>query len=99
MSKTEKMKKIIFVVVIFMLVTDNVKSQASSPDTLYYLKDRGTGIPTSMFGTYINKKEVIIYPFYEYYYDDNAEYSPEELPLSALHYINRLKIILLCLKN
>ena len=43
-----------------------------------YLKDRGTGIPTSMFGTYINKGEVILYPFYEYYYDKNAEYKPEQ---------------------
>jgi hypothetical protein len=44
-----------------------------------YLKDRGKGIPTSMFGTYIQKGEFIIYPFYEYYYDQDAEYKPEEL--------------------
>lgn len=43
-----------------------------------YLQDRGTGVPTSMFGTYINKGEVFIYPFYEYYYDQDAEYSPAE---------------------
>lgn len=44
-----------------------------------YLQDRGTGLPTSMFGTYINKGELMIYPFYEYYYDRNAEYAPNEL--------------------
>jgi hypothetical protein len=43
-----------------------------------FLKDRGTGIPTSMFGTYIEKDEVIIYPFYELYYDTDAEYKPAD---------------------
>lgn len=52
-----------------------------------YLKDRGTGIPTSMFGTYINKAEIILYPFYEYYYDKNAEYKPEQFGYnSAIDY-------------
>jgi hypothetical protein len=73
------MKKIFFGVAILILVTDEIKSQTSSIDTLYYLKDRGEGMATSMFGTYINNKEVIIYPFYEFYYDDNAEYKPAEL--------------------
>ena len=45
----------------------------------YYLKDRGHGIPSSMFGTYINKGELIIYPYYEFYYDQDAEYKPVEL--------------------
>lgn len=44
-----------------------------------YLKDRGTGVPTSMFGTYVNKGEVLIYPFFEYYRDNDMEYSPQEL--------------------
>ncbi|MGE5860715.1 MAG: hypothetical protein ACM34J_09190, partial [Ignavibacteria bacterium] len=35
-----------------------------------YLKDRGPGIPTSMFGTYIKKGELLLYPFFEYYYDN-----------------------------
>ena len=43
-----------------------------------YLKDRGTGTPTSMFGTYIHKGELLIYPFFEYYLDDDMEYSPVE---------------------
>lgn len=47
-------------------------------DLPYYLKDRGTGVATSMFGTYINKGEFIIYPYYEYYYDQDAEYKPKE---------------------
>jgi hypothetical protein len=48
-------------------------------DLPYYLGDRGVGTPLSMFGTYIEKGEFMIYPFYEYYYDQDAEYSPEEL--------------------
>lgn len=44
-----------------------------------HLKDRGTGVPTSMFGTYVNKGEVLIYPFFEYYRDNDMEYSPQEL--------------------
>jgi hypothetical protein len=44
----------------------------------YYLKDRGTGVPSSMFGTYIRKGEFLIYPFYEYYWDSNIEYEPND---------------------
>ncbi len=43
-----------------------------------YLQDRGTGIPTSMFGTYVRKGQLLFYPFYEYYYDENLEYEPFE---------------------
>jgi len=79
MSELKKVKKLIFVSAILMMVTDEINSQTIPGDTSYYLKDRGTGIPTSMFGTYINNKEIIIYPFYEFYYDNNAEYKPLEL--------------------
>ncbi len=44
-----------------------------------YLEDRGTGVATSMFGTYIRKGELIVYPFYEYYRDNDLEYKPSEL--------------------
>jgi hypothetical protein len=44
-----------------------------------YLKDRGTGVPTTLFGTYIRRGELIVYPFFEYYRDRNFEYTPEEL--------------------
>jgi hypothetical protein len=50
-------------------------SQESVP---FFLKDRGPGIPTSMFGTYVQKGEWIVYPFFEYYKDNNKEYSPNE---------------------
>jgi hypothetical protein len=41
-------------------------------------RDRGPGIPTSMFGTYIERGEWLLYPFLEYYRDSNLEYSPDE---------------------
>lgn len=41
-----------------------------------YLRDRGPGIPVSQFGTYIEKGQFLIYPFYEYYHDKNFEYEP-----------------------
>jgi hypothetical protein len=50
-------------------------ADGDAPD---YLRDRGTGIRTSMFGTYINKGELIVYPFYEYYRDNDLQYSPSE---------------------
>ena len=52
-------------------------TQAQQP--LDRSRDRGPGIPTSMFGTYIEQGEVLIYPFFEYYRDSDAEYSPDEL--------------------
>lgn len=53
--------------------------RAQSEDLPAYLEDRGTGQPTSMFGTYIKKGEFLVYPFFEYYRDHDAEYSPQEL--------------------
>lgn len=44
----------------------------------FYLQDRGTGIPTSMFGTYVRPGELLVYPFIEFYRDSNMEYSPDE---------------------
>ncbi len=44
-----------------------------------YLRDRGPGIASSMFGTYISPGEVIIYPYVEYYRDKDYEYAPIEL--------------------
>lgn len=44
-----------------------------------YLEDRGEGIPTSMFGTYVKDGEFLVYPFYEYTTNSDAEYKPSEL--------------------
>ena len=42
----------------------HVSDGQDSPD---FLRDRGNGISTSLFGTYIEKGNVIIYPFFEHY--------------------------------
>ena len=52
---------------------------APATGTAPYLRDRGEGLPTSMFGTYIRKGEWLVYPFFEHYRDSNFEYKPEEL--------------------
>lgn len=44
-----------------------------------YLADRGPGIPTSLFGTYIRGGELLFYPFYEYTRNNEEEYKPSEL--------------------
>lgn len=41
-------------------------------------RDRGPGLPTSMFGTYIERGQWLLYPFLEYYRDADMEYSPDE---------------------
>ena len=43
-----------------------------------YLDDRGTGVATSLFGTYVRHGELIVYPFFEHDRDNNFEYKPEE---------------------
>ena len=44
-----------------------------------HLRDRGAGVATSMFGTYVREGELLVYPFVEWYYDSNLEYKPSEL--------------------
>jgi hypothetical protein len=52
--------------------------EARAQERIDRLRDRGTGIPSSMFGTYIDRGELLVYPFFEYYRDRNIEYAPEE---------------------
>ncbi len=47
-----------------------------------YLRDRGSGISTSLFGTYIRPGELLVYPFFEYVRDHNREYNPDEWGLA-----------------
>ena len=55
-------------------------SRAAEPAGMpSYLYDRGDGIPTSQFGTYVREKELLVYTFYEYTRKKNFEYKPSEL--------------------
>ena len=53
--------------------------RAAEPPLPFYLADRGEGLPTSLFGTYISRHEFIVYPFYEYTKTSAFEYKPSEL--------------------
>ncbi|MFC1606686.1 hypothetical protein ACFL47_01845 [Candidatus Latescibacterota bacterium] len=73
--------------ILFLLLVSNVFAQGIvSDETMLnetdnapeYLHDRGEGIPSSMFGTYVKKGQLLLYPFYEYYIDSDIEYSPNE---------------------
>ena len=44
-----------------------------------WLADRGPGISASLFGTYIEPRELLVYPFYEYTKTSAFEYKPSEL--------------------
>lgn len=39
-------------------------------------RDRGPGVSTSLFGVYVQPGELLVYPFFEYYRDNNLEYEP-----------------------
>ena len=72
-------KKLIFALLLILsgIVLQPTRSFAQE-ELPVYLRDRGTGIPMSQFGTYVRKGELLIYPFYEYIYDNNVEYEPFE---------------------
>lgn len=44
-----------------------------------YLADRGEGVTTSLFGTYVRGGELLVYPFYEYERNTGDEYHGSEL--------------------
>jgi hypothetical protein len=52
--------------------------QTPALDSPSFLADRGTGIATSMFATYVRPGELLLYPFFEHYRDGNFEYKPSE---------------------
>ena len=78
---------------LFVLSLDMSAAEILSDETLLtetenvpdYLKDRGEGVPLSMFGTYITKGQFYLYPFFEYYYDSDSEYSPDELGYTQVY--------------
>jgi hypothetical protein len=61
------------------LLMPGARATAQSDSRPAWLKDRGTGVPTSMFGSYVRRGEFLVYPFVELYADEDLEYKPEEL--------------------
>lgn len=60
------------------IVASAAPTGLAAQDQPPYLRDRGPGVATSMFGTYVRKGELLLYPFFEWYADHNLEYKPEE---------------------
>ncbi len=50
----------------------------AAPPAVDRQRDRGEGVATSMFGTYVRKGELLVYPFFEHYRDKDFEYKPSE---------------------
>jgi hypothetical protein len=55
-----------------------VSSPAFAQELQPFLRDRGTGVSTSMFGTYVDRGQLLLYPFFEYT-AQNLEYKPSEM--------------------
>src|SRR4029453_10954435 len=72
------MKTVVLLALLASVAPVSAGQLGPDPSNPIYLQDRGTGVSTSMFGTYVRKGELIVYPFYEYYRDDALENKPEE---------------------
>jgi hypothetical protein len=42
-------------------------------------RDRGVGVPASIFATYVARGQLVVFPFFAYSRDDNREYQPAKL--------------------
>lgn len=58
-------------------------SPAHGDELPEWLQDRGTGVTTSLFGTYVRGGELLVYPFYEYVSSNGDEYHGSELGYSG----------------
>jgi hypothetical protein len=74
-------RTIAFVVLLILTGAARATGQSQNPPVTPpdRLRDRGPGLPTSMFGTYVERGQLLVYPFFEYYWDQNFEYKPSEL--------------------
>ena len=53
-------------------------AESGAGDSPAYLRDRGPGMRTSMFATFVQHRELLVYTFGEYYLDNNLQYTPSE---------------------
>jgi hypothetical protein len=60
-------------------ITLGARAQSPEQPLPYYLEDRGPGMSTSLFGTYVREGELLVYPFYEYEKTTAEEYHGSEL--------------------
>lgn len=71
--------RVMAVILGFLFIAGPRAAAAQAPSAIERARDRGTGVPLSMFGTYLNSGELMVYPFFEYYRDHDYEYEAGEL--------------------
>lgn len=71
------MRKIITLLLLSACLT--APAVSAMPEDDDYLADRGTGMHTSLFGSYVRDQELLFYAFWEYNKLSDFEYSPSEL--------------------
>jgi len=62
-----------------LLATGWSRGLAQAPGAPSYLRDRGDAVSSSLFGTYLQKGELLVFPFLAYTRDHNREYQPVAL--------------------
>jgi hypothetical protein len=73
-KKEVHMKPCILSVAVILFVFFVKSAEAQNEALPSYLKDRGDGISTSMFGTYVSKGQWLVFPYLAYTNDHNKEY-------------------------
>jgi hypothetical protein len=76
MMKRQAISILLLSVIVFVAILSVGTASAEEQSPGY--QDRVDGTPLSMFGTYIRAGELIVYPFYEYYYDSDMVYEPDD---------------------
>jgi len=71
--------------ILLITIVPAAASAAGEEGNVPHLRDRGNGIATSLFGTYVAKGELLVYPFYEYTQNEDQEYKPSELGFAGDH--------------
>src|SRR2546427_1272778 len=54
-------------------------AQTGDPSAAQRSGDREGGVPSSVLGTYIQRHQLLVFPFYEHVSDHNQEYNPAHL--------------------
>ncbi len=68
--------RVVVALVVMSVAASPARAEQQQEDRL---RDRGEGVPLSMFGTYLRGGQLMVYPFFEYYRDGDFEYEAAEL--------------------
>ena len=64
----------------FLSGADSMRLDAEAPGNIPdFLRDRGPGVPTSLFDIYVARHELDVVPFFAYLDNQGFQYSPDEL--------------------